>query len=64
MTEVCEAERNWRVQTLRSVFVFFVLLNTCLTGTLEYKCDPPRENRQKGDGTGTRAMTRHAKRDI
>ena len=25
-------------------------------------CDPPRENREKGDDTGTRAMTRHAKR--
>ena len=24
-------------------------------------CDPPRENREKGDCTGTRAMTRHAK---
>ena len=26
MTEECEAERNWRVQTLRSVFAFFVVL--------------------------------------
>ena len=26
MTEVCEAERNWRVQTLRLLFVFFVVL--------------------------------------
>ena len=26
------------------------------------KCDPPRENREKGECTGTRAMARHAKR--
>ena len=26
------------------------------------KCDPPRENREKGECTDTRAMTRHAKR--
>ena len=25
-------------------------------------CDPPRENREKGECTGTHAMTRHAKR--
>ena len=25
-------------------------------------CDPPQENRGKGDDTGTRAMTRHAER--
>ena len=26
------------------------------------KCDPPWESREKGERTGTRAMTRHAKR--
>ena len=26
------------------------------------KCDPPWENREKGERTGTRAMTRHANR--
>ena len=26
------------------------------------KCDSPWENREKGERTGTRAMTRHAKR--
>ena len=25
-----------------------------------YNCDPPRENQQKGDNTGTRAMHGHA----
>ena len=25
-------------------------------------CDPPWENREKGERTGTRAMTRHANR--
>ena len=25
-------------------------------------CDPPRENREKGECTGTRAMARHAER--
>ena len=27
-------------------------------------CDPPRDFRDKGERTGTRAMTRHAKRVI
>ena len=29
---------------------------------IENKCDPPWENREKGERTGTRAMTRHANR--
>ena len=29
-----------------------------------YICDPPRDFRDKGERTGTRAMTRHAKRVI
>ena len=36
-----------------------------MTGTLlkrleQHICDPPRENQQKGDNTGTRAMHGHA----
>ena len=27
-------------------------------------CDPPQDFQHNGDNTGTRAMTRHAKRDI
>ena len=30
--------------------------------TLTTICDPPWESREKGERTGTRAMTRHAKR--
>ena len=41
------------------------MASTCLRKfiTLYYKCDPPRENRGKGECTGTFAMTRDAKRD-
>ena len=28
----------------------------------DIKCDPPRENREKGECTGTHALARHAKR--
>ena len=30
----------------------------------QLKCDPPQDFQHNGDNTGTRAMTRHAKRDI
>ena len=32
--------------------------------TLNCKCDPPQDFQHNGDNTSTRAMTRHAKRDI
>ena len=41
------------------------LYRICLTLLIIFKtCDPPRENRYKGDDTGTCVITWHAKRDI
>ena len=44
-----------------SIFTTAVAYITAMITHL-FICDPPRENRGKGECTGTRAMTRHAKR--
>ena len=50
------------VEQMMAMFLYWQgLLQRSFMKFQQNNCDPPRENRDKGDCTGTRAMTRHAK---